>query len=115
MKLLSLRYSEREFRLVVNLASDGQQALEVYNQVRVVTDRFLDVRIDYMGYLPRDPNVPHCVLRQKIVSELYPESEISRQFQALGKRLWGTLPSNPTAEGSHFFWDHVIDGELNER
>ena len=51
MKVLSVKYSARHFKLLVNNVSDNQEAREVFRQLRMVTDRFLDITIEYFDIL----------------------------------------------------------------
>lgn len=90
MKVLSVRYSEKEFNLVVNLASNIQEANEIYRQLKLVTDRFLNISLNLLGYVLFDEKVTKCVRRQKIISEQFPETKASRCFAALARKICDT-------------------------
>ncbi|NIW47319.1 MAG: flagellar synthesis regulator FleN, partial [Gammaproteobacteria bacterium] len=42
MKVLALKYAEKNCQVIVNLASTAQQGSEVFRQLNLVTERFLD-------------------------------------------------------------------------
>ena len=80
MKILSVKYKEKHFRLLVNQAKNEKEADEVSRQLCLVANRFLDVSIDYFGSVLIDKNVKAGVRKQKIVSEMAPMSPASRDF-----------------------------------
>lgn len=108
MKVLSLRYAVKHFQLIVNLAATVQEADEVYRQLSLVAGRFLDISIEYLGYVLFDEHVTKCVRQQKVVSELYPGTQASRSFGYLAKRLSKTAPMRPPREHSNFCWEALI-------
>lgn len=87
MKVLSLRYAERRFNLLVNMVQDEDEAREVFRQLKLVADRFLEVDLVFAGHVLHDPLVSRSVMRQKIAGDLYPEAPASRCFETLGRRL----------------------------
>jgi len=112
MKVLSLKYKEKQFRLIVNSASSEDEAEEVFRQLNLVADRFLDISIDYCGYVLFDRNITKGVRHQRVVSELYPGTPASRCFTTLAKTISET-PSERMPEGeSNFFWNHLIQERL---
>ncbi|MCJ7615170.1 MAG: MinD/ParA family protein [Desulfobacterales bacterium] len=113
MKVLSLKYSERHFNLLVNLASSKQDAYEVYRQLNLVADRFLDISIEYSGCVLFDENVIKGVRRQKIVSELYPDTLASRCYASLAKKICSS-PIRRFPEGdTKFFWKDLLQNKFD--
>jgi flagellar biosynthesis protein FlhG len=112
MKVLSLKYAEKNCKLLVNQAADVQEALEIYRQLDTVVKKFLDISIEYIGCVLDDDKVPRGVRRQKIVTDLFPGSRASRCFSALAKRI-ASLPASKLPVGdSNFFWDHLYTNKL---
>ena len=87
MKVLSLKYCQNRFKLIVNLAADSDEADEVYRQLNLVADRFLDISIDYIGYILLDENIKKSVRRQRIVSELFPDTVASKCFSTIAENI----------------------------
>ena len=107
MKVLSLKYAEKNCKLLVNQAADVQEALEIYRQLDTV-----DISIEYIGCVLYDDKVPRGVRRQKIVTDLFPGCRASRCFSALAKRI-ASLPASKLPVGdSNFFWDHLYTNKL---
>ncbi len=87
MKVLSVKYDSRQFKLVVNSASSESEADDVFRQICLVADRFLNVEIEYYGGIVLDENLRRGVRRQQVVSEMAPLTKASRNFAALAKRI----------------------------
>jgi flagellar biosynthesis protein FlhG len=112
MKVLSLKYAEKNCKLLVNQAGSVQEALEIYRQLDTVVRKFLDISIEYIGCVLYDDKVPQGVRRQKIVTDLFPGCKASRCFNALAKRI-ASLPASKLPVGdSNFFWDHLYTNKL---
>jgi len=104
MKVLSLNYSRKHFKLVVNMARSSREAIEVYQQLELVADRFLDIKIEYMGHVLIDENVKKGVRLQKVVSEIHPDTKASKCFTALAKKIFESRSSNFPEGDTNFFW-----------
>ena len=104
MKVLSLDYSRKKFKLVVNMAKSSKEAMDVHRQLEMVADRFLDIEIEYMGHVLIDENVKRGVRLQKVVSEINPDTKASRCFASLAKKIFDSRTSNFPEGDSNFFW-----------
>lgn len=108
MKVLSHRFSERRFRLLVNMARNQAEGREVYRKIGLVADRFLDISIDYVGHIPADDYVPMAVRQQRAVVDLIPQAPSSKEFYRLAKTVAGwTVPEGPKGT-VQFFWRHLV-------
>ena len=87
MKVLSIKYSEKKFKLLVNMVADEQEAKEVFRQLNLVAGQFLDISIEYFGHVLSDKNVTRCVKSQKLISEIYPDFPASSCFKSLAKKI----------------------------
>ena len=108
MKVLSLKYAEKCCKVIVNLAGTGQQGREIFRQLNMVTERFLDMNLDYLGSVLFDANVTQGVKQQKLVSDLYPDTPASRCFTDLARKISATSPTHVPQGDSNFFWHHLI-------
>lgn len=108
MKVLCLDYSEKSFKLVVNLAKTSKEADELYRQLKLVTDRFLGISLEYMGYVLADERVKKGVKLQRVVSEICPNTQASKCFATLAKKICET-PAPHLPEGNNrFFWKNMV-------
>jgi flagellar biosynthesis protein FlhG len=113
MKVLSLKYAEKSCKIVVNLAGTLQQGREVFRQLNLVADRFLDMTVDYLGSVLFDAKVTKGVKQQKLVSYLYPDSRASKCFEDLARKIFTRPPENVPKNDSNFFWHHLIENNLS--
>jgi len=108
MKVLSLKYSGKACKLIVNMVRRPEEGREVFRQLQIVTDRFLDITIEYLGYVLFDGKVTKGVKTQKIVSELYPDTPASRCFADISRKIANMSPLNLPKGGSNLFWRHLV-------
>jgi flagellar biosynthesis protein FlhG len=87
IKLLTNFHDERHFKVLVNMARDPGEGLQVFKKLSHVVSRFLDVSLDYLGCVVRDELLLDSVRRQKSVVALYPRAAASGCFAALAQTL----------------------------
>jgi len=109
IKLLATRYSEHHFKVLVNMAKDSEDALEVFRKLANVAGRFLDISLDYLGCVVKDEKVIEAVKRQKAVSELFPESEAATCFTTLAKRVIENARQTRLKGSVQFFFNRFLD------
>ncbi|MFO7716043.1 MinD/ParA family protein [Desulfosarcina sp.] len=108
MKILSVKYQEKHFRLIVNQAKNAREADDVSRQLCLVANRFLDISIEYFGSVLADENVKIGVRKQKVVSEMAPMSQASRNFAELAHKLARTEPMTPRSENRPLIWQDIV-------
>jgi len=99
IKLLNKEQGIFKFHILANMVSGPQQGREVYEKLAKVSDRFLDVALDYIGHVPFDEQLQKAIKRQKAVVEAFPRSRAAQSFQTLSKKV-NNWPI-PTASGGH--------------
>lgn len=108
MKILSVKYQEKHFRLIVNLAKNAKEAEAVSRQLCLVANRFLDISIEYFGNVLADDKVKEGVRKQKIVSEFAPMTQASRNFAELAHKLVRSQPMIPCLENRPLIWRDIV-------
>ncbi len=112
MKVLSLKYAEKCCKVIVNLAGTAQQGREVFRQLNLVAEKFLDMSVDYLGSVLFDAKMTQGVKQQKLVSVLYPDTHASKCFEDLARKICSRSPTNLPKGDSNFFWHHLIGNNL---
>lgn len=114
IKLLNKDQGIFKFNILANMVSGPQQGREVYDKLSKVSDRFLDVALEYVGHVPFDEHLQKAVKRQKAVVEAFPRSRAAQAFQTLSKKV-NNWPL-PTASGGHleFFVERLVSGSTLE-
>ncbi len=108
IKLLSREHGLRHFHILANMAKGAQEGRELYEKIVRVTDRFLDVTLDYMGLVPFDEYLRKAVQKQRAVLDVYPRSRAAVAFNTLARKANGwPMPQN--ARGHlEFFVERLI-------
>lgn len=104
IKLLATRYEEKRFKVLVNMVKDSKDALEVYARLANVTNRFLDISLDYLGCVLWDEKLVESVKRQRAVYDLFPEARASLCFASLARRLMAHGGDNKQKGNIQFFF-----------
>ncbi len=77
--------------LVVNRATSEKEAEEVTCRLREVTRKFLDQRLDVLGWTPEDRAVFRCTQRRQSVVSGEPESRVARALEQVSTDLLARL------------------------
>ena len=108
MKVLCRQHRERRFKVLVNMVKSQREATQTFRKLDVAAERFLDIRLEYMGFIPFDDYLPMAVIEQKAVTERFPSSPASRAFTLLAKAIaeW-PKPQLPKST-VQFLWQQLI-------
>lgn len=109
MKLLSTQYHEKRFNLVVNQIQHENEALDVYRKLTMVSNRYLDISIDFLGSIPSDRQMTDAIRKQRVIVDLYPSSKISTAFVNLARTICSEQPISTPKGGVQFFWKRLLD------
>lgn len=109
MKLLSTQYHEKHFNLVVNQIHSEEEALDVYRKLTMVSNRYLDISIDYLGSIPEDRQMIESIRKQQVIVERYPSSDISCAFTKLAARISSEKAPTEPKGNLQFFWKKLLN------
>lgn len=108
MKILSKRHGEKRFKLLVNMSRSLLESKDVYRKLTLVSDQFLDIAIDYCGFIPQDDYLRMAVLEQRAVVDIYPNAKSSLSFVELAKEIL-SWPCNKMPKGNvQFLWKRLL-------
>jgi len=108
MKLLSTQYHQKRFLLAVNSVRGTDEGLDVFEKLTMVSGRYLDIFLDYLGCVPFDRKMHESVREQKVMVDLYPEHKVAKSFVELVENLVDT-PMNTQSQGTlQFFWKQFL-------
>lgn len=85
---------QKIINLLVNRTDSTAEGKEIFNKLNKVTNKYLDLELTNIGYLPNDKHLVKAVVEQKPVSILFPKSIITKGFEELADRMInGTVQS----------------------
>lgn len=104
IKVLSRDNGVRRFRVLVNMMREGASGELLFRRLQRVTDRYLDVQLEYAGDLPEDRQLLKAVRAQRTVIEAFPNSVAARALRQLATRIreW-PAPDAPSGRLEFFF------------
>ncbi len=109
IKLMNRDYGTNRFRILANQVRSEQEGRHLFEKLTRVTERFLDVALQYVGMVPYDEAVKKSVQRQRAVLEAYPRAKASLAIKALAEKVdsW-PLPSSPRGH-LEFFVERLVE------
>lgn len=108
IKLLNRDYGINRFRMLANMTHSPQEGRNLFAKLTKVTDRFLDVALQYVGAIPYDEMVRKAVQKRSAVYEAYPHSRCALAFKAVAQKVnaW-PLPITPRGH-LEFFIERLV-------
>jgi flagellar biosynthesis protein FlhG len=108
IKLLNRDYGMNRFRVLANMAQSPQEGRNLFAKLTKVTDRFLDVALQYVGAVPYDESVRKAVQKQRAVYEHFPRSKCAQAFKDIALKV-DTWPLLTTPRGHmEFFVERLV-------
>jgi flagellar biosynthesis protein FlhG len=86
IKVLSRDCGVRRFQVLANRVAQGDSGEALFRRLQTVTDRYLDVQLQYAGEIPEDPLLIKAVRSQRAVVQAYPGSPAARALTRLAGR-----------------------------
>lgn len=110
IKLLNRDYGVYRFRVLANMVHTPQEGRNLFAKLTAVTDKFLDVTLQYMGQVPYDENVRKAVQKQKPLLQFAPRSKAAVALRSLAQKV-DTWPLPTTPRGHlEFFVEQLVQG-----
>lgn len=114
IKLLNRDYGINKFHIVANMVQSIQQGQQLFNKLTTVTDKYLDVTLNYAGGIPFDEYLRKSVRKQTPVVEAYPRSKAALALKNLALIIDG-WPIKVQAGGYlEFFVERMIEYSTQE-
>lgn len=110
IKVLSRDYGVSRFRFLANMVNSEREGKLLYQKMASVTEKFLDITLDYLGVVPYDKALKQAVQRQTPVTILNPNSLSAESFFNMAQQIdrW-PIPQNMTGY-IQFFVENLFQG-----
>ena len=108
IKLLNRDYGLRRFHILTNMVSSAQQGQALFQKLTKVTNRYLDVALNFAGAIPYDDYLRKAVQQQNPVIAAYPRSKASLALKNVARQI-NSWPLKIQAGGYlEFFVERMI-------
>ncbi|OPX86142.1 MAG: Flagellum site-determining protein YlxH [Pelotomaculum sp. PtaB.Bin013] len=105
IKVLAKYKVHSEVYLVVNRAANRREATRTLSKIQSVAGRFLEIKINSLGWIPEDKLVTQAIKSQQPFFITSPSSPASRSIAGMAELLMGVSRS-PAVNGG--FWGKLI-------
>ncbi len=76
-----------DIKLVVNRVDDEKEGEEIFGKLHAVSQKFLNLRLGKLGYIPQDNSLIKAVKKQEPVMLLFPDAQSSKAITNISYRL----------------------------
>lgn len=109
IKVMNQNHGVQHFKIVVNMAEDKKNALDIFKRLYNACDHFLaSVSLELAGFVPRDPAVRKSIMQQRPFCEVASNGPACHAVHELAKTIqkW-EVPVN--LDGNiKFFWKKLL-------
>jgi flagellar biosynthesis protein FlhG len=110
IKVLSHKYHQKRFRVLVNAARSEAEANRIYRNLGLVVDQFLgSPSLDYLGWIPYDRMVSSAIRQQQAVLQLYPDTPASKGFVEVARKLMANGEDTSFEGDIRFLWRRLLN------
>lgn len=74
-------------KLIANRVDTDKSGRELFENLSVVADKFLNISIEYIGAVPSDANVSKAIIRQQPLAIAYPKSNAAKAIDEIAKKM----------------------------
>lgn len=111
IKVLSTQHNTNRFMVAVNQA-DEVTAQMVFRRLLAVSDRYLDVILDYVGNMPECPSVRSAIQSQRLLSTCGSQRDIDN-LNKLTDAVLSRPRRSAAGGGLQFSWQSTLADGLN--
>lgn len=87
IKMVSNRDKDKKIKVVVNRAENENEANEILKKLSIVTDKFLELKLEPLGYIQNDEMVIKAVKMQQPFTISYPKCQASKHIKEIGCKI----------------------------
>ena len=111
IKILYQGHAEKRVMLIVNMVKNSHEAREVFTKLSKATEHFLDLSIEYLGYVIDDEKVTEAVKQQKMFAEIYPYSQASKCLSSIARKICLEKPEKYNLGSMKFFSRAIVGAD----
>jgi flagellar biosynthesis protein FlhG len=87
IKLLNRDYNLNSFHIIANMVQSAEHGQALFNKLCKVTDRYLDISLQFIGAVPQDEFLKKSVQKQMPVVEAFPQSKAAMAIKSLAQKI----------------------------
>ena len=87
IKVLHSQHNVSDFNIVVNQATNAKEAKSTFDRLNMACEKFLNIKLNNMGFVRYDPSVTEAVRRQVPFIKFAPKSDASRDILNIAVKI----------------------------
>lgn len=103
IKVLANNRHQHDFKIVANDVAHEDEANEAFKKLTRVTDRYLNVSMDFLGFIPHDPSLREAVCMQRPFCEVFPDGPAAQGMRRIAHRV-AQMKHHPLDCDLGFLW-----------
>lgn len=111
MKVLSRRFSVRDFSLIVTMSQNTLESSQIISKFMNIAREQLDVKIQLLEIMSWEPRLSESIRRQQIFANLFPVDKFTEGLSHICDRLEQSPVSR--SNGLRFFYQSMSQGTIN--
>lgn len=108
LKVLCTRCAVRRVRVLANMVGSAAEGEQVYRRLLGLAERFLNIGLDYLGAIPRDPAMARSVMRGEPVVRAYPRAPASLAMIEIADQLARSDRRDEREGAMRLFWRRLL-------
>jgi flagellar biosynthesis protein FlhG len=116
VKVLASVHRQNRFWILANHVSGEEQGRRLFDALSRTALRFLNASLDFLGWVPRDPQLLRAVARSQMVVLETPEAPSAQAFDRIAERLIQRAAAGVQVKGNvQFFLRRILAAERGEQ
>lgn len=107
---------DTSIKMISNRVKSTAEGQSLYEKMSVVSEKFLDIPITYLGSVPMDEQISKAVMRQKPVSVINPDAPSAKAIKQIAETLL-ELDTKETSENRGMFqlFSNLIRNRMSKK
>ncbi|WP_165474807.1 MinD/ParA family ATP-binding protein [Legionella nagasakiensis] len=108
MKILYQRHGRAQYGVVINKSANEKESQDVFLRFQNAATKFIDINIQYLGYIPHDDYIIFASREKKSVVNHYPHSKATAAFRQLSNTILSWHQDSLTFGGIQYFLERFV-------
>jgi len=88
IKILSENQRQPNISLLVNMAKSEAEGRQVFERLSTVADRFIGKDLDYIGFVPFDPQIQKAIIQRRAASEVTTHTNAGQAWNKIAQTIF---------------------------
>lgn len=108
IKVLNSKHKIKKFNVVANMVQNSQEGLSVFARFEGVTQKFLEVGLNYLGAVPFDLALREERGQGRLILKAQKLSSLKKAFQEIEREIEGIKKHKNYQDSHSNFWSQVV-------